>query len=70
LLGCFANSPRDADRALIAGLAREAPAFTLAHCWSHAKRKYGPFPADAAAQDMRRQLRQERSRQVVERIWQ
>src|SRR5262249_34460695 len=80
-------------------LAREEPAFTLTHCWSHAKRKYeeiadhwpvacaeidtliselyaierlgpGPFPGDAAAQALRRQLRQERSRPVLERIWQ
>ena len=80
-------------------LAREGPAFTLAHCWSHAKRKYediaehwpaacaaigaligelyaiehlvpGPFPGDAAVQDVRRQLRQDRSRPVLDRIWQ
>ena len=80
-------------------LAREGPAFSLAHCWSHAKRKYeeigehwptpcaeigaligelyaierlvpGPFPGDAAAQDVRRQLRQDRSRPVLDRIWQ
>jgi transposase len=80
-------------------LARDGPAFTLAHCWSHAKRKYeeiaehwptpcaeigaligelyaierlvpAPFPGDAAAQDVRRQLRQDRSRPVLDRIWQ
>jgi transposase len=80
-------------------LAREGPAFTLTHCWSHAKRKYeeiaehwpvacaeigaligelyaiervvpGPFPGDAAAQALRRELRQERSRPVLDRIWQ
>jgi transposase len=80
-------------------LARDGSAFTLAHCWSHAKRKYeeiaehwpvacaeigtliselyvierlvpGPFPGDAAAQALRRQLRQERSRPVLDRIWQ
>jgi transposase len=80
-------------------LAREGPTFTLAHCWSHAKRKYeeiaehwptpcaeidaliselyaierlvpGPFPGDAAAQEVRRQLRQDRSRSVLDRIWQ
>jgi transposase len=80
-------------------LAREGPAFTLAHCWSHAKRKFeeiaehwptpcaeiealigelyaierlvpGLFPGDAAAQDIRRQLRQDRSRPVLDRIWQ
>jgi transposase len=80
-------------------LARDELAFTLAHCWSHAKRKYeeiaehwpvacseigtfigelyaierlvpGPFPGDADAQDLRRQLRQERSRPVLEQIWQ
>jgi transposase len=80
-------------------LARDGPGFTLAHCWSHAKRKYeeiaeqwpvacdeigtligelyaierlvpGPFPGDAAAQDRRRHLRQERSRPVLDRIWQ
>jgi transposase len=80
-------------------LARDGPAFTLAHCWAHAKRKYdeiaelwpsacaeigaligelytierlvpGPFPADAAAQALRLQLRQERSRPVLDRIWQ
>jgi transposase len=80
-------------------LARDGPAFTLAHCWSHAKRKYeeiaedwpvacdeigaligelyaierllpGPFPGDDAAQTLRRQLRQERSRPVLDRIWQ
>jgi transposase len=80
-------------------LARDGPGFTLAHCWSHAKRKYeeiaehwpvagaeigaligelyaierlvpGPFPGDAAAQDLRRQLRQERSRPVLDQIWQ
>ena len=79
-------------------LAREGPAFMLAHCGSHAKRKYdeiaehwptpcaeigaligalyaierlvpGPFPGDAAAHDMRRQLRQDRSRPVLDRIW-
>jgi transposase len=78
-------------------LARDGPAFTLTHCWSHAKRKYeeiaeywpvacaeigaligelyaierlvpGPFPGDQAAQDLRRQLRQERSRPVLDRI--
>jgi transposase len=80
-------------------LARDGPGFTLAHCWSHAKRKYeeiaeqwpvacdeigtligelyaierlvpGQFPGDAAAQDRRRHLRQERSRPVLDRIWQ
>jgi transposase len=80
-------------------LARDGPAFTLAHCWSHAKRKYeeitehwpvacaeigaligelyaierlvpGAFPGDEAAQTLRRQLRQERSRPVLDRIWQ
>ena len=80
-------------------LARDEPAFTLAHCWSHAKRKYeeiaehwpvacaeigaliselyaierlvpAPFPGDAAAQALRRQLRQERSRSVLDQIWQ
>jgi transposase len=80
-------------------LARDGPSFTLAHCWSHAKRKYeeiaehwpvacaeigaligelyaiervvpGPFPGDAAAQDLRRQLRRERSRPVLDQIWQ
>jgi transposase len=80
-------------------LAREEPAFTLAHCWSHAKRKYeeiaehwpvpcsgigaliadlyaieravpGTFPGDASAQQLRRQLRQERSRPVLDQIWQ
>jgi transposase len=80
-------------------LARDGPAFTLAHCWSHAKRKYeeiaehwpvacaeigtligelyaierlvpGPFPGDAAAQELRRHLRQERSRPVLDHIWQ
>jgi transposase len=80
-------------------LAREGPTFTLAHCWSHAKRKYdeiaeqwpvacaeidaligelyaierlvpGPFPGDDAGQGLRRQLRQERSRPVLDRIWQ
>jgi transposase len=80
-------------------LARDGPAFTLVHCWSHAKRKYeeiaeqwplacdeigaligelyaierlvpGPFPGGAAAQDLRRQLRQDRSRPVLDRIWQ
>jgi transposase len=80
-------------------LARDELAFTLAHCWSHAKRKYeeiaehwpvacaeigaligelyaiehlvpGPFPGDATAQDLRRQLRQQRSRPVLDRIWQ
>jgi hypothetical protein len=80
-------------------LAREEPAFTLAHCWSHAKRKYdeiaehwpeacaeigaligelyaierlvpGFFPGDAAAQALRRQLRQERSRPLLDQIWQ
>jgi transposase len=79
-------------------LARDDPPFTLAHCWSHAKRKYeeiaehwpvacaeigaligelyaierlvpGPFPGDPAAQDLRRQLRQDRSRPVLDRIW-
>jgi transposase len=80
-------------------LARDALAFTLAHCWSHAKRKYeeiaehwpvacaeigaligelyaiehvvpGPFPGNAAAQDLRRRLRQERSRPLLDQIWQ
>lgn len=80
-------------------LARDGPSFTLAHCWSHAKRKYdeivehwpvacaeigaligelyaierlvpGPFPGDAAAQALRRQLRQERSRPLLDQIWQ
>jgi transposase len=80
-------------------LARDGPAFTLAHCWSHAKRKYeeitehwpvacaeigaligelyaierlvpGAFPGDETAQTLRRQLRQERSRPVLDRIWQ
>lgn len=80
-------------------LARDGPAFRLAHCWAHAKRKYdditeqwpeacaeigaligelyaverlvpGTFPGDAAAQALRRQLRQERSRPVLDRIWQ
>jgi transposase len=79
-------------------LARDGPAFTLAHCWSHAKRKYeeitehwpvacaeigaligelygierlvpGAFPGDEAAQTLRRQLRQERSRPLLDRIW-
>jgi transposase len=79
-------------------LARDGPGFTLAHCWSHAKRKYeeiaeqwpsacaeigaligelyaierlvpGPFPGDAAAQTLRRQLRQERSQPVLDRMW-
>jgi transposase len=79
-------------------LAREDPAFTLAHCWSHAKRKYeeiaehwpvpcaeigaligelyaversvpGTFPGDASAQQLRRQLRQERSRPILDQIW-
>jgi transposase len=78
-------------------LAREGPAFTLAHCWAHAKRKYddiaeqwptacaeigaligelyaierlvpGAFPGDPAAQVLRRQLRQERSQSVLDRI--
>src|SRR5919197_356654 len=78
-------------------LVRDGPSFTLAHCWSHAKRKYeeiaehwpvacaeigaligalyaiersvpGPFPGDAAAQTLRRQLRQERSRPLLDRI--
>jgi transposase len=85
--------------AVYAVLARDGPAFTLAHCWSHAKRKYeeiaehwpvacaeigtligelyaierlvpGPFPGDAAAQELRRHLRQERSRPVLDHIWQ
>jgi len=85
--------------AVYAVLARDELAFTLAHCWSHAKRKYediaehwpvacaeigtligelyaierlvpGPVPGDAAAQDLRRQLRQERSRAVLDQIWQ
>ena len=30
----------------------------------------GPFPGDEAAQTLRRQLRQERSRPVLDRIWQ
>jgi len=30
----------------------------------------GPFPSDATAQTLRRQLRQERSRPVLDRIWQ
>jgi transposase len=80
-------------------LAREEPAFTLAHCWAHTKRKYdeiaeqwpaasaeiaaligelytierlvpGSFPGDDRAQELRRQLRQERSRPVLDRIWQ
>jgi transposase len=80
-------------------LARDGPAFTLAHCWSHAKRHYdeiaqhwpaacaeigaligelyaverlvpGPFPGDAAAQTLRQQLRHDRSRPVLDRIWQ
>jgi transposase len=80
-------------------LARDGPAFTLGHCWSHAKRHYeaiaeqwpapcaeigaligklyaierlvpGPFPGDAAAQMLRRQLRQDRSRPVLDQIWQ
>lgn len=79
-------------------LARDGPAFTLAHCWAHAKRKYeeiaahwpvacaeiarligelyaierlvpGPFPGDAVAQDLRRHLRQARSRPVLDQIW-
>jgi transposase len=79
-------------------LARDGPAFLLAHCWAHAKRKYeeiaeqwpaacaeigaligelyaierlvpGAFPGDAAAPALRRQLRQERSRPVLDRIW-
>lgn len=79
-------------------LARDGPGFTLAHCWAHAKRKYGdiadqwpvacgdisaligelyaierlvpgPFPGDAAAQALRRQLRQDRSQPVLDRIW-
>src|SRR5262249_17116667 len=85
--------------AVYEGLARDGPAFTLAHCWAHAKRKYddiaeqwpsacaeigaligalytierlvpGPFPGDAAAQALRQQLRHERSRAVLDRIWQ
>jgi transposase len=80
-------------------LARDEPAFTLAHCWAHSLRKYeeiseqwpvacaevtgligelyaierlvpGPFPGDDVAQTLRRQLRQERSRPVLDRIWQ
>jgi transposase len=80
-------------------LARDGLAFTLAHCWSHAKRKFeeitehwpsacaeigaligelyaierlvpGPFPGDASAQTLRRQLREERSRPVLDQIWQ
>lgn len=80
-------------------LARDGPSFTLAHCWSHAKRKYddivehwpvacaeigaligelyaierlvpGPFPGDAGAQALRRQLRQARSRPLLDQIWQ
>jgi transposase len=80
-------------------LARDGPAFHLAHCWAHAKRKYddiatqwpeacaeitaligelyaverlvpGPFPGDGAAQALRRQLRQARSRPVLDRMWQ
>jgi transposase len=80
-------------------LARDGLAFTLAHCWAHAKRKYdeilehwpvacaeigtlvgelyaierlvpGPFPGDAAAQELRRHLRHERSRPVLDQIWQ
>jgi len=79
-------------------LARDGPALTLAHCWSHAKRKYeeitehwpvacaeigaligelyaierlvpGAFPGDEAAHTLRRQLRQERSRPILDRIW-
>ena len=79
-------------------LARDGPSFTLAHCWSHAKRKYediaehwpvacaeigaligelyaiervvpGPFPGDAAAPALRRQLRQDRSRPLLDQIW-
>jgi transposase len=79
-------------------LARDGPAFTLAHCWAHAKRKYdeiaehwpsacaeigaligelyaverlvpGPFPGNAAAQALRRQLRHDRSRPLLDRIW-
>lgn len=79
-------------------LARDGPGFTLAHCWAHAKRKYGdiadrwpvacediatligelytierlvpgPFPGDAEAQAHRQQLRQVRSRAVLDRIW-
>lgn len=80
-------------------LARDGPAFTLAHCWAHTLRHFdeiaeqwpvacaeiggligelyaierlvpGPFPGDAGAQALRRQLRQERSRPVLDRIWQ
>ena len=79
-------------------LARDGPGFTLAHCWAHAKRKFGdiaeqwpvacdeiaaligelyaierdvpgPFPGDAEAQALRHQLRHERSRLVLDRIW-
>jgi transposase len=78
-------------------LARDGPSFTLAHCWSHAKRKYeeivehwpvacaeigaligelyaierlvpGSFPGDAAAQALRGQLRQDRSRPLLDQI--
>jgi transposase len=80
-------------------LAREASAFSLAHCWAHTLRKYqeiveqwpvacgeiagligelyaierlvpGPVPGDDGTQILRRQLRQERSRPVLDRIWQ
>lgn len=80
-------------------LARDGPGFTLAHCWAHAKRKFGdiaeqwpvacseiaaliaelyaierlvpgPFPGDLEAQAWRHALRQERSRPVLDRIWQ
>lgn len=80
-------------------LARDGPAFTLAHCWAHCLRHYkeivdqwpvacdeiggligelyaierlvpSPFPGDDATQTLRRQLRHERSRPVLARIWQ
>jgi hypothetical protein len=78
-------------------IARDGPAFTLAHSWAHAKRKYDeiaehwpsacaeigaligelyaierlvpePFPDDAAAQGLRQQLRQDRSKPLLDRI--
>jgi len=80
-------------------LARDGPAFTLAHCWAHCLRHFdeiaeqwpvacaeisgligelyaidhlvpGPFPGDDAAQALRRQLRQGRSRATLDRMWQ
>ena len=80
-------------------LARDGPAFTLAHCWAHTLRHFddiaeqwpvacadiagligelyaierlvpAPFPGDDAAHSLRYQLRTERSRPVLDRIWQ